>query len=105
MSKKKGMKDSAVEATSRMLKAVADLDRLKIINYLRAGTKNVGELAHLLNAEIVNVSHHLGVLREAKLVTTKKDGRFVYYSLNPDAYKTSGGSESFVLGFCRLEIR
>jgi ArsR family transcriptional regulator, nickel/cobalt-responsive transcriptional repressor len=105
MSKKKGMKDSSIEHTSKMLKAMADLDRLKIINYLRAGTKNVGELANLLNAEIVNVSHHLGVLRDAKLVSTKKQGRFVYYSLNPETCKTSGGTEAFHLGFCRLEIR
>jgi len=105
MSKKKGTKDSAVEATSRMLKAVADLDRLKILNYLRAGTKNVGEIADLLDAEIVNVSHHLGVLRESKLVKDDKRGRHVYYSLNPEHYKTSGGTEVFHLGFCRLEIR
>lgn len=105
MTKKKGTKDAAVESTSRMLKAVADLDRLKIINYLRAGTKNVGELADLLNAEIVNVSHHLGVLRESKLVKDEKKGRFVFYSLNPETYRTSGGAETFSLGFCRLEIR
>jgi DNA-binding transcriptional ArsR family regulator len=105
MSKKKGSRESGVEHTSRMLKAMADLDRLKIINYLRSGSRNVGELANLLNAEIVNVSHHLGVLRDARLVTTQKKGRFVFYSLNPETCKTSGGTETFHLGFCKLEIR
>src|SRR5438270_11412727 len=76
MAKKKvPVRDARAESNSKMLKAVADLDRLKILNYLRAGTKNVSELADLLNAEIVNVSHHLGVLRETKLVQDTKKGR------------------------------
>jgi ArsR family transcriptional regulator len=105
MAKKKvPVRDSRAEANSKMLKAVADLDRLKILNYLRAGTKNVSELADLLNAEIVNVSHHLGVLRETKLVQDTKKGRFVYYSLHPETYRSSGGGETITLGDCRLEI-
>lgn len=108
MAKKKvPVKDAAAlqaEATSKLLKAVADLDRLKILNYLRAGTKNVSELAELLDAEIVNVSHHLGVLRESKLVHDEKKGRFVFYSLNPETYKNTDKGEIISLGTCRLEI-
>ena len=103
--KKKGAKESAVEATSRMLKAVADLDRLKIVYFLRGGSKNVGQIADMLNAEIVNVSHHLSVLRESKVVKDEKKGRYVYYSINPDVCKVSGGLETFHLGFCRLELQ
>ena len=105
MAKKKvPVRDAQAEATSKMLKAVADLDRLKIINYLRAGTKNVSQLADLLDAEIVNVSHHLGVLRETKLVRDEKRGRFVFYSLHPETYRMSSGGETINLGTCRLEI-
>src|SRR5207245_1778606 len=82
------------KSTSKMLKAVADLDRLKILNYLRDGTKNVSELAEMLKAEIVNVSHHLGVLRETKLVQDEKKGRFVYYSLHPETYKNTDKGET-----------
>jgi len=105
MAKKKvPVRDAHAEATSKLLKAVADLDRLKILNYLRAGTKNVSQLADLLHAEIVNVSHHLGVLRESKLVQDTKKGRFVFYSLHPDTYRMSSGGETINLGSCRLEI-
>ena len=97
-------RDAQAEATAKLLKAVADLDRLKILNYLRAGTKNVSQLADLLDAEIVNVSHHLGVLREAKLVQDDKQGRFVYYSLHPETYKNGSHLETISLGPCRLEI-
>ena len=105
MAKKKvPVRDAQAEATSKLLKAVADLDRLKILNYLRAGTKNVSQLAELLDAEIVNVSHHLGVLRETKLVKDEKKGRFVFYSLHPETYRMSSGGETINLGSCRLEI-
>lgn len=93
-----------IEEASRMLKAVADLDRLKVIVALRSGPKNVGELAKIVGAEIVNVSHHLGVLRQAKIVKDDKRGRFVFYSLHPDVYRSNDKGETLLLGPCRLEI-
>jgi len=106
MAKNKGRDPGSLQVAeaARMLKAVADLDRLKIINALRGGSKNVGELAKIVGTEIVNVSHHLGVLRQSKVVKNQKKGRFVYYSLNPDTYKVSEKGELFTLGTCRLEI-
>jgi ArsR family transcriptional regulator len=106
MGKAKSRDPSAAqtEEASRMLKAVADLDRLKIINALRGGPKNVGELAKILGAEIVNVSHHLGVLRRSKIVKNDKKGRFRYYILHSDNYKVSDKGESLTLGPCRLEM-
>ncbi len=90
--------------TANMLKAVADPDRLKIIASLRHGSKTVTDLAKILRSEIVNVSHHLGVLRRRKLVAHHKHGRFVHYTLNPDVYKVSDRGETLNLGGCKLEI-
>lgn len=92
------------ETTARLIKSVADLDRLKVVNALRSGAKNVGELARIVGTEIVNISHHLGVLRRSKVVKTNKKGRFVFYSLHPDAYKVTDKGEVILLGPCRLEI-
>jgi DNA-binding transcriptional ArsR family regulator len=92
---------------ARMLRALADPERLRIINFLRAGPRNVSELAALLGVEIVNVSHHLGVLRHAHVVLDEKQGRFVVYRLHPDVFHpTTGGpkAEHLDLGCCRLEI-
>ncbi len=50
---------------ARLLRAMADPERLKIVQCLRDGPKNVSEIAELLGEEVVNVSHHLGVLRNA----------------------------------------
>ena len=68
---------------SRYLKALADPDRLKIIQCLQGGPKHVGELTKLLDKPIANVSHHLGLLRVAGIVTSTKSGRFVTYTLAP----------------------
>ena len=104
---KKKSKDPKVMAaieTATLLKAVADPDRLKIVESLRNGPKNVTELAKILRAEIVNVSHHLGVLRRRKIVSFQKRGRFVNYTLNPDIYEKSERGDHLNLGKCRLEI-
>ncbi len=68
--------------TAEFLQALGEPSRVAILKALSTGSKNVTEMAKLLNVEIVNVSHHLGVLRQAALVVDEKHGRFVVYSLN-----------------------
>jgi ArsR family transcriptional regulator, nickel/cobalt-responsive transcriptional repressor len=88
-----------------LLQAIAEPNRIRIIECLRAGSKNVTELAKLLNVEIVNVSHHLGVLRTAGLVHDEKQGRFVVYSLHPRHFNNDANMTTFLeLGWCRVEI-
>ncbi|HTU21466.1 MAG TPA: metalloregulator ArsR/SmtB family transcription factor [Gemmataceae bacterium] len=92
---------------ARALHALADPERLRIVHCLRDGGRNVSELAALLNTKVVNVSHHLGVLRHAGLVQDEKQGRFVVYRLHPDVFHgpTDGdSSEHLDLGCCRLEL-
>src|SRR5688572_28568050 len=82
------MKDNLEsQRCARLLRAVADPERLRIIQCLRAGPRSVGEVAAELGVEVVNVSHHLGVLRQAGLVQDEKQGRFVIYSLHPDVFQ------------------
>jgi DNA-binding transcriptional ArsR family regulator len=90
---------------ARRLKALADPERLRIVDALFGGAKNVGELASELNAEIVNVSHHLGVLRHANLVQVERQGRFMLYSLAPDVRAAQMNDCCKIdLGCCSLEI-
>ncbi len=88
-----------------LLQAIAEPNRIRIIECLRTGSKNVTELARLLSVEIVNVSHHLGVLRQAGLVQDEKDGRFVIYSLSPKHFNNDSTKVTYLdLGWCRIEI-
>jgi len=92
---------------ARSLKALADPERLKIIQCLQSGERNVSELSALLAAELANVSHHLGVLRAAGLVCDTKQGKYVVYALNPDVFRPHGPGQTddvIDLGCCRLEL-
>jgi ArsR family transcriptional regulator len=91
---------------SRYLKAVADPDRLKIIQCLQGGPKSVGQISRTLNSAIANISHHLGSLKSAGLVTSEKKGRFVVYTLAPEILRHSSHSPLNILDFgcCRLEL-
>ena len=90
---------------ARQLQAIAEPNRIRIIDCLRTGKKNVTQLATLLDVEIVNVSHHLGVLKAAGLVEDQKDGRFVIYSLHPKYFTNDRSNSTHVeLGWCKIEI-
>ena len=88
------------------LKALADPDRLRIVNHLLRGSKNVTDLAGELDLPIVNVSHHLQVLRRVAVLEARKQGKFVIYSVHPEIAGHANGRELKLieLGCCRLEI-
>ncbi|ADB16090.1 transcriptional regulator, ArsR family [Pirellula staleyi DSM 6068] len=86
------------------LKALADPDRLRIVERLRAGHQNVSELAEALEMELANVSHHLGILRQAGIVETEKQGRFAINRLHPDVFSSAAGARTIDLGCCKLEL-
>jgi DNA-binding transcriptional ArsR family regulator len=91
------------------LKALADPDRLRLVTCLLTGPKNVTELAHELDEEMVKISHHLGVLRHADVVQTEKQGKFVVYRLHPEIAASQQlaaqtGASTLDLGCCRLDL-
>jgi ArsR family transcriptional regulator len=93
------------QITATLLQAIAEPSRIRIIDCLRTGAKNVTQLADLLKVEIVNVSHHLGVLRLAGLVEQEKKGRFVVYSLHSKYFSTDASNSTLIdLGWCKIEI-
>jgi DNA-binding transcriptional ArsR family regulator len=95
------------EVCARRLKALAEPERLRIVTCLFAGPKTVGDLAAELTDEVVKVSHHLGVLRHAGLVTATKRGRYVEYALHPDVSRAAKRTDTLAaidLGCCRLEL-
>lgn len=69
---------------AEICKTLADPKRLMILHELREGEKSVGQLYASLGVTQANVSQHLAILRERGVVTTRRDGATVYYSLaNP----------------------
>ncbi|MGE3779891.1 MAG: ArsR/SmtB family transcription factor [Pirellulaceae bacterium] len=88
------------------LRALGDPLRLRIVALLRQGEMTVGDIAQFLDVELVNASHHLQNLRHAGLVTPRREGRFIYYSLHKDLLP--GGQRKsrqlLDLGCCRIEL-
>ncbi|VTR94026.1 family transcriptional regulator : Probable transcription regulator OS=Planctomyces maris DSM 8797 GN=PM8797T_22538 PE=4 SV=1: HTH_20 [Gemmata massiliana] len=61
--------------------AFGEPTRLALIGVLATGAQTVTKLAREIETEMVNVSHHLKIMRDADLVITERDGRFVIYQL------------------------
>lgn len=78
----------AVQDVAQRLKILADPTRLQIFNLLMEGTRCNCELGDALGFAPNLISHHLSVLRHAKLVNAERDpddARWVYYSINDEA--------------------
>lgn len=72
------------EALIEELKALAHPLRLRILEVLREGERNVGEIEVAAQIGQPALSQQLGVLRKAGLVDTRKEAKLVYYSLSEE---------------------
>ncbi len=66
----------------KLAKAFSDRNRLKILDFLSQGQRNVSEVADKLNVEENLASHHLRVLASLGFLKNDKKGREVFYKLN-----------------------
>lgn len=81
-----------------LLKVLANPDRLLILCYLSQGEARVGEIEEALGIVQPTLSQQLTVLRQDELVTTRRDGKNIYYSLaSPQALALI---ETLYLQFC-----
>jgi ArsR family transcriptional regulator, virulence genes transcriptional regulator len=72
---------AAADEASALLKALANRHRLLIVCQLTEQERSVGELADLLNIRDSTVSQHLALLRKDGLVTARRDGQTIWYSI------------------------
>lgn len=72
------LRESASQACT-LLKVLANEDRFLILCQLTQGDRNVGQLEAALAIAQPTLSQQLGILREEKLVKTRKEGKYVYY--------------------------
>ena len=64
-----------------LLKTMANEDRLMLLCHLIDAELNVGQLEELTGIRQPTLSQQLGVLRDEKLVATRREGKFIYYKL------------------------
>ncbi len=76
------------EDVLRMFRALGDDTRLRLLQRLRGGEQCVCDLTDELDTRQSLLSFHLRTLKDAGLVTDRRDGRWVYYALNPAGLET-----------------
>ncbi|MFM8271009.1 MAG: ArsR/SmtB family transcription factor [Gemmata sp.] len=72
-----------------LMAAVAEPTRLRVVWQLARGPQHVGALADAVGIKMVNMSHHLGVMKGAGVLEDTKDGRQVVYRLKPEVFTPS----------------
>jgi DNA-binding transcriptional ArsR family regulator/rhodanese-related sulfurtransferase len=82
---KRNFKNSIYAAIAGMTKSFSNPNRLEIIDLLANGEKSVEQIASQTSITVANASQHLQVLKNARLVKTRREGNFIYYSLNGNA--------------------
>src|SRR5271169_39495 len=73
-----------LEGMEAFFKVLGDATRLRILHALLAGELCVCDLSETLSMSVSAVSHQLSVLKSARLVRHRRDGKVVYYSLSDD---------------------
>jgi len=82
--KTKMEKDEILYDAAELFKVFGDSTRIKIINVLLLNEMCVCDIAHVINMTHSSVSHQLRILKQARLVKSRKTGKTVYYSLDDE---------------------
>lgn len=77
---------SNAERSAELFHALSDETRLELIHLLKKGERCVCDLTGALDAAQSRLSFHLKVLKDAGIVSDRKDGRWVHYELNEHAF-------------------
>lgn len=80
-----GLSPEALEQVAAYFQALSEPTRLQILNLLRGGEHNVGELAELCGYTSANISRHLAFLTQRGLVQRESRGTSVYYRIADDS--------------------
>ncbi|NBW50833.1 MAG: ArsR family transcriptional regulator [Betaproteobacteria bacterium] len=81
----------SADAACRLMKVMSNPDRLLLLCQLSQGEKRVGELEELVGIAQPTLSQQLSVLREEGLVTTRREGKSIYYGIDsPQAMAVMG---------------
>ena len=102
------MEFSEARKVAAMLAALAEPTRLRIVFHLTNGPHHVSQLADLVGTPMVNMSHHLGVMRQSGILEDEKDGRRVVYRFRPGVYTPGGGAGvlgTLAIGPFRVALR
>lgn len=76
-----------IDDLAEFLKIISEKNRLKILCMLKNNERCVCDIWKFLGLSQNLTSSHLKILRDAKLIKSRQDGQYVYYSINQDFFK------------------
>jgi ArsR family transcriptional regulator len=79
--------DASGRQAQALLRALADPIRLQVVEALRGGERCVCELTAALELAQSRLSFHLKVMKQAGLIHSRQEGRWIYYRLDPAALR------------------
>jgi DNA-binding transcriptional ArsR family regulator len=94
-----------VGTVAGLMRLLGDPTRIRVLGMLREGERNVTSLCGELDLAQPTVSHHLGLLRTSGLVLTRRDGKQIFYSLNPEHLAVNDGEIRLQFGPVSLVFR
>lgn len=80
-----GLDEKNLDLETRIFKALADVNRLKILKLLKEGELCACEITVALSNSQSTVSHHLSVLKNAGLIKERKEGKWSYFRISEGA--------------------
>ena len=72
---------------NKTIRSLGDPTRRKILELLKKKDMSVGEIAKSFSITLPSLSHHLSVLKQADLVTSRRKGQEIIYSLNLSVFE------------------
>ncbi len=87
MVKKEALSEDMLFELADFFKNFGDTTRIKILCAISEGELCVGDIAEKINVSQTALSHQLKLLKSAKLVKARKDGKNIFYSLDDDHVK------------------
>ena len=98
------MNDRTMKETLKILKALSDETRLKIVEFLLDGEKCVCEIFPRMKRTQSTVSIHLNDLKKSGILKSRREGKKIFYSINDfrvcDIFKALGNKEGKILKKC-----
>lgn len=77
--------DNQLEKNANIFKSISDPTRLKILYLLKNGELCVCEILDAMNKSQSTISHHLNILKKEKIITSRKEGKWIYYKLSDES--------------------
>ncbi|MGA2230706.1 MAG: metalloregulator ArsR/SmtB family transcription factor [Tepidisphaeraceae bacterium] len=98
-----GVSEQDLDQLTSLFQLLSDKTRVKILLLLAEGERNVTALCHSLGLPQPTVSHHLGLLRGRNIISNRRQGKQVHYTLNGTVH--AGPGQDLLLGLENLAVR